>query len=162
MAKLRLELLKEEAKHTSGMSPLSAGDVWSHKVSPSMFFHRAIDLEDQMQVLPLAHLSVLANLCSDTHCLQNPQRRSLSVDTLRSLSSRMQFQEASLNSANLNMFLCPASPPSLMRHTMKKPLGSLSSFSSHLSFLQVIKLHGVPSISLLSSFGSVMPRPTTV
>ena len=48
MAELRLELLKEEAKRTSGMSPLSAGDVWSHKVSPSMFFRRAIDLEDWM------------------------------------------------------------------------------------------------------------------
>ena len=43
MAQLRVELLKEEVKQTSGM-----GDVPPHKVSAGAFFRRAIEIEDRV------------------------------------------------------------------------------------------------------------------
>jgi len=43
MAQLKLELLKEEVKRTSG-----AGAVSPHKVSAGGFFDKAIEIEDRM------------------------------------------------------------------------------------------------------------------
>ena len=47
MAQLRLELLKEEAKRTPA-SPPSAEDTQSQKPSPSVFFQKAIEIEDRL------------------------------------------------------------------------------------------------------------------
>lgn len=43
MAQLRLELLKEELKQTSG-----TGDTRPHKVSAGAFFRKAIEIEDRV------------------------------------------------------------------------------------------------------------------
>ena len=46
MAKLRVELLKEEAKDITKAGQLSQADV--RNVSPCMFFRRAIDIEERL------------------------------------------------------------------------------------------------------------------